>query len=72
MHHQRYDSISFHDDGREQLCGHFADFLDAYDIAHSLKTLAGLKFHEYIRKIRTSEPERLALKQTHQIPKLNI
>ena len=61
----------YHDDSHDQLRGHLADFLDAYDFARRLKTSSGLAPYEYVRKIRTSDPERFILNPIHQRPGLN-
>ena len=61
----------YHDDSHEQLRGHLADFLDAYNVARRLKTLSGLTPYEYICKIWTSEPNRFIVDPIHQMPGLN-
>jgi hypothetical protein len=48
-----------------------ADFLDAYNFARRLKTLAGLTPYEFICKIWTSEPQRFTLDPIHQMQGLN-
>jgi transposase InsO family protein len=60
----------YHYDAHEQLRSHLGDFLDAYNFARRLKTLAGLTPYEYICKIWTSEPERFTIDPTHQTPGL--
>jgi transposase InsO family protein len=61
----------FHYDSHEQLRSHLQDFLDAYNFARRLKTLAGLTPYEAICKIWTSEPQRFILNPIHQMPGLN-
>ena len=61
----------YHYDSHEQLRGHLADFLDAYNFARRLKTLSGLTPYEYICKIWTSEPNRFIVDPIHQMPGLN-
>jgi transposase InsO family protein len=56
----------FHYDSHDQLRGHLADFMDAYNFARRLKTLGGLTPYEYICKIWTSEPDRFILDPIHQ------
>ena len=60
-----------HYDSHDQLRGHLADFLDAYNDARRLKTLNGLTPYEYICKVWTSEPDRFILNPIHQMPGLN-
>ena len=60
-----------HYDSHDQLRGHLADFLDAYNFAPRLKTLSGLTPYEYICKIWTSEPKRFILNPIQQMPGLN-
>ena len=61
----------YHYDSHDQLRGHLADFLDAYNYARRLKTLTGLTPYEYICKIWTSEPDRFILDPIHKMPGLN-
>ena len=61
----------YHYDSHDQLRGHLADFLDAYNDARRLKTLNGLTPYEYICKVWTSEPDRFILNPIHQMPGLN-
>ena len=61
----------YHYDSHDQLRGHLADFLDAYNFAPRLKTLSGLTPYEYICKIWTSEPKRFILNPIQQMPGLN-
>ena len=51
----------FHYDSHDQLRSHLQDFLNAYNFARRLKTLAGLTPYEFICKIWTSEPQRFTL-----------
>ena len=61
----------FHYNSHDQLRSHLQDFLDAYNFARRLKTLAGLTPYEFICKIWTSEPQRFTLNPIHQMPGLN-
>ena len=61
----------YHYENHDQLRGHLADFLDAYNFARRLKTLSGLTPYEHICKIWTSEPDRFTLNPIHQMPGLN-
>lgn len=61
----------FHYESHDRLRQHLGDFLDAYNFARRLKTLAGLTPYEFICKTWTSEPERFILDPTHQMPGLN-
>ena len=61
----------FHYDSHDQLRGHLADFMAAYNFARRLKTLSGLTPYEYICKIWTSEPDRFIVDPIHQMPGLN-
>lgn len=61
----------YHSDSHAQLRSHLAYFPDAYNFTRRFKTLSGLAPYEYIRKIRTSEPERFILNPIHQMPRLN-
>jgi len=61
----------YHYDGHEQLRGHLADFLAAYNFARRLKTLGGLTPYEFICKAWTSEPGRFRLDPIHQMSGLN-
>lgn len=58
-------------DNHDQLRSHLQDFLDAYNFARRLKTLAGLTPYEFLCKIWTSEPQRSNLNPIHQMPRLN-
>ena len=48
----------YHYSTRQQLSAHLSAFLDAYNFARRLKTLAGLTPYEAICKAWASEPER--------------
>ena len=61
----------FHYDSHDQLRSHLQDFLDAYNFARRLKTLAGLTPYEFICKIWASEPQRFTVNPIHQMPGLN-
>jgi Integrase core domain len=62
----------FHYDDHDQLRGHLADFISAYNFGRRLKTLKGLAPCEFICKCWTSQPERFILNPLHQMPGLNI
>ena len=49
----------------DQLRGHLADFLAAYNFAKRLETLAGLTPHECVCKIWTENPKRFKKDPTH-------
>ena len=51
----------FHYESHQQLRGHLADFVAAYNFARRLKTLKGLTPFEYICKCWTSQPEQFKL-----------
>ena len=59
-------------DTHDQLRGHLADFVTAYNLAKRLKTLKGLTPYEYVCKTWTIEPERFIRNPHHQEPGLNI
>jgi len=61
----------FHYDDHDQLKGHLADFISAYNFGRRLKTLKGLTPYEYICKIWTTQPDRFTLNPIHQMPGLN-
>ena len=61
----------FHYDDHDQLRRHMADFIDANNFAHRLKTLRGLTPYEFICKIWTTAPERFTIDPAHQMPGLN-
>jgi transposase InsO family protein len=62
----------FYYETHDQLRGHLADFVSAYNFAKRLKTLKGLTPYEYICKLWTKEPERFNLNPLQQMPGLNI
>jgi Integrase core domain len=51
----------FYYESHEQLRGHLADFVAAYNFGRRLKTLKGLTPFEYICRCWTSQPERFRL-----------
>jgi transposase InsO family protein len=55
----------------DQLQGHLADFVTAYNFARRLKTLKGLTPYEFIVKTWTNEPERFILNPLQEMPGLN-
>jgi len=61
----------YHYQTHDQLRGHLADFVIAYNFARRLKTLKGLSPYEYICKTWTNEPDRFILDPIHQMPGLN-
>jgi transposase InsO family protein len=62
----------FHYETHDQLRGHLATFVHAYNFAKRLKTLKGLTPYEFICKAWTKEPERFTLDPLQQMPGLNI
>ena len=56
-------------DDHNQLRTLLAEFMAVYNFACWLKTLGSLTPCEYIRKIRTSEPDRFTLDPIHQMPR---
>lgn len=62
----------FYYENHDELRGHLADFVSAYNFARRLKTLKGLTPYEYICKAWTKEPERFTLDPLQQMPGLNI
>jgi transposase InsO family protein len=62
----------YHYEDHDQLRGHLADFLDAYNFGRRLKTLKGLTPYEFICKCWTSQPERFTINPLQQMPGLNI
>lgn len=48
--------LRYHYDSHDQLRGHLAAYLAAYNFAKRLKTLRGLTPHEYICKCWTEKP----------------
>ena len=61
----------YHYDNHDQLRGHLADFINAYNFARRLKALKGLTPYQYICKVWKSEPKRFRLNPIHQMPGLN-
>ena len=61
----------FHYDNHNQLRGHLANFIGAYNFGRRLKTLKGLTPYEFICKQWTIEPERFTINPIHQMPGLN-
>jgi len=61
----------YHYEDHDQLRGHLADFLDAYNFGRRLKTLKGLTPYEFICKCWTSQPERFTINPLQQMPGLN-
>ncbi|WP_261384746.1 hypothetical protein [Vannielia litorea] len=55
----------FHQDNHVELRTYVADFMAAYNFAHRLRTLSGLKPYEYICKIWKSEAGRFILSPIH-------
>ena len=62
----------FHYERHDELRGHLADFVAAYNFARRLKTLRGLTPYEAICKAWTEEPSRFMHNPHHQIPGPNI
>jgi len=62
----------FHYETHDQLRGHLAEFVNAYNFGRRLKTLKGLTPYEAICKAWTSERKRFTLNPLHQMPGLNI
>ena len=58
----------YHYDTQAQLAAHMSVFLDAYNFARRLKTLAGLTPYEAICKTSLKETHRFTSDPTHQIP----
>ena len=58
----------FYYDTHDQLRGHLANFVAAYNFAKRLKTLQGLTPYEYICKCWTKEPQRFTSNPHHQTP----
>jgi transposase InsO family protein len=61
----------YHYDSHQQFQDHLENFINAYNLARSLKTLRGLTPYEFICKIWKTEPERFSLDPHHQSPGLN-
>ena len=62
----------FYYETHESLRTHLATFLDAYNFAKRLKSLAGLTPFERICQIWTEQPVRFRLNPLHQMAGLNI
>ena len=62
----------FYYESHESLRTHLATFLDAYNFAKRLKSLAGLTPFERIYQLWTERPERFRLNPLHQMAGLNI
>ena len=62
----------FYYETHDQLRGHLANFVAAYNFAKRLKTLKGLTPYEFICKYWTNEPQRFTSNPHHQIPGPNI
>ena len=61
----------YHDEGHDRLRRHLGDFLDAYNFARRLKTLAGVTPYEFICKAWAEQPERFTVNPLQQMPGLN-
>jgi len=61
----------YHYDTRDQLAAHLSAFLDAYNFARRLKTLAGLTPYEAICNAWGKQPDRFRLDPTHLVAGLN-
>ena len=61
----------YHYSTHQQLRAHLSAFLDAYNFAKRLKTLAGLTPYEAICKAWTLEPERFRQDPNHLTSGLN-
>ena len=61
----------YHYESHDQLKGHLADFVTAYNFVHRLKTLKGLTPYEFICKTWTNDPQRFIVDPIHQMPGLN-
>ena len=62
----------FYHETHDQLRGHLANFVAAYNFAKRLKTLKGLTPYEFICKCWTNEARRFTSNPHHQIPGPNI
>jgi len=62
----------FYCETHDQLREHLANFVAAYNFATRLKTLQGLRPHEYICKCGTKEPQRFTSNPHNQTSGLNI
>jgi hypothetical protein len=61
----------FYYESHDQLRGHLADFVSAYNFARRLKTLKGLTPYEFICKAWAAQPERFRTNPLQQMPGLN-
>jgi transposase len=61
----------FYYESHDQLRGHLADFVSAYNFARRLKTLKGLTPYEFICKAWATQPERFRINPLQQMPGLN-
>ena len=62
---------TYHYDNHAQLRAHLGSFLDAYNFAKRLKTLAGLTPFQFISSCFQKEPDRFTLNPLHLSPGLN-
>ena len=62
---------TYHYDNHAQLRTHLRSFLDAYNFARRLKTLAGLTPFQFISSCFQKEPDRFTLNPLHLSPGLN-
>jgi transposase InsO family protein len=62
----------FYYETHDQLRGHLADFVTAYNFAKRLKTLKGLTPYEFICRCWSNEPERFIVNPHHQTTGPNI
>ena len=56
---------TYHDGGHDQLREHLTAFLNAYNFAKPLKTLAGLTSYQFIWSCRQKEPDRFIANPQH-------
>ena len=61
----------FHYDSHEELRGHLANFVTAYNFAKRLKTLKGLTPYEFICNAGINQPEKFKLNPRHEMPGSN-
>lgn len=62
----------YHYGSHDELRGHLALFLDAYNYARRLKTLKGLTPYEFICRSWAAEPHRFTANPHHEMPGPNI
>ncbi|TWC00227.1 integrase-like protein [Bradyrhizobium macuxiense] len=62
----------FYYESHDQLRGHLADFVAAYNYGRRLKTLKGLTPYEFVCKAWASQSGRFTLNPLQQMPGLNI